>query len=97
MGNALGAEPVCVHIPTDVLARVMPDQAGQLYGDKSNCALFDNSKVMRVAGPFTCQVGLQEGMNRIAKHFRARTANGQPINESHHAKLDALCAAINAL
>ena len=97
MGKALGVEPVCVHIPTDVLVRTMPEQSGPLYGDKSNCALFDNSKVMRVAGPFTCRVGLQEGMDRLVKHYNTRTADGQAIDESLHAKLDTLCHAIEQL
>ena len=72
MGHALGVEPRIVHVPTDTLARYNPEWAGPLLGDKTWPVLFDNSKVMSVAGEFTCQVSLEEGLLRAAEQQALR-------------------------
>jgi nucleoside-diphosphate-sugar epimerase len=54
----LGVEADLVHVPTDTLVRYHRDWEGPLMGDKTWTALFDNSKVKRVAGDFACETDL---------------------------------------
>lgn len=91
MGRALGAEPKLVHVPTDTLVRYRPEWAGPLLGDKTWSVVFDNSKVMSVAGPFECQVGFEKGLRLAAEHYRRRAGAYQP-NPELHALLDRVAA-----
>ena len=52
IARGLGVEAKIVHVPTDTLVRYVSDWEGPLLGDKTWTALFDNSKVKRVAGEF---------------------------------------------
>ena len=96
MGRALGVEPKLVHVPTDTIVRYRPEWAGPLLGDKTWSVLFDNSKVMGVAGQFSCEVSLREGMRRAADHYRRRAATHEP-NPDLHALLDRIAADQEAL
>ena len=96
LGKALGVEPKLAHVPTDTLVRYNPAWAGPLLGDKAWTVLFDNSKVMSVAGPFECAVSLEEGIRRAAKHVRQRLASYQP-DPPRHALLDRVAAEQAAL
>jgi nucleoside-diphosphate-sugar epimerase len=96
VGRALGCEPQIVHVPTDALVRYNPDWAGPLLGDKTWPVVFDNAKVMSVAGPFECKVGLDEAMRRAAEYTRRRAEAYQP-DEQRHAFLDRIAAEQSAL
>jgi len=87
MGRALGAEPRIVHVPTDTLVRYNADWAGPLLGDKTWSVVFDNSKVMSVAGRFECRVSLDEALRLAAEHYRRRAPAYTP-DEKAHAFLD---------
>jgi len=86
-GKALGVEPTLVHVPTDTLVRYNPNWAGPLLGDKTCSVIFDNSKVMRVAGEWTCQLSMEEGIRRAAVHVKQRLETYQP-DAARHALLD---------
>ena len=45
IAEALGVEAQIVHIPSDFIARRALQQAGNLLGDKTWSAVFDNSKI----------------------------------------------------
>ncbi|HUU09116.1 MAG TPA: SDR family oxidoreductase [Phycisphaerae bacterium] len=96
VGRALGVEPRIVHVPTDTLVRYNPDWAGPLLGDKAWSVMFDNTKVMAVAGEFRCRVSLEEGMCRAAEHYRKRAAAYRP-DAQRHALLDRIAAEQSAL
>lgn len=70
----LGVEVEIVHVPTDTLLAYNPAWEGSLMGDKSWPALFDNSKVKRVAGDFTCSEILSEVLAGPIASFKARYA-----------------------
>jgi nucleoside-diphosphate-sugar epimerase len=91
MGRALGVEPKIVHVPTDTLVRYNPDWAGPLLGDKTWSVVFDNSKLMSVAGRFECAVSLEEGLRLAAKHYWKRAPAYQP-DPARHAFLDRIAA-----
>ena len=82
IAKALGVEAKIVHVPTDTLVAYHPAWEGPLMGDKTWAALFDNSKVKRVAGPFTCSEDLDEVLAESIVHLRQRLkANGPQIGE----------------
>jgi len=87
MGRALGVQPRLVHVPAETLVRYDPAWAGPLLGDKAWPVLYDNSKVMSVAGNFECKVGMEEGMHFAAGHYRKRAAAYKP-DLARHAFLD---------
>lgn len=72
----LGAEANICHVPTDTLVRYHPDWEGPLLGDKTWAALFDNSKVKRVAGAFSCVSNLAEVLAQPIAYFRRRREQG---------------------
>ncbi len=47
VGRALGVTPAIVHVPSDLIARLDPESAGSLLGDKSHSVVFDNSRIKR--------------------------------------------------
>jgi nucleoside-diphosphate-sugar epimerase len=91
VGRAVGAEPKIAHIPTDTIIRYNGDWAGPLLGDKTWSVLYDNAKVMAVAGEFTCKLGLDEAIERAAEHWRRRAEKYRPDAE-RHALLDRIAA-----
>ena len=68
----LGVEANIVHVPTDTLVRYNPAWEGPLLGDKTWAALFDNSKVKRVAGDFKCSEVLEEVLADSLMYLRKR-------------------------
>lgn len=91
VGRAVGKAPQIVHVPTETLVRYQEDWAGPLLGDKAWSVMFDNSKVMRVAGRFTCRFGLDETMHMAAEHWRKRADSFRP-DPARTALLDRIAA-----
>ncbi|MFW6108316.1 MAG: NAD-dependent epimerase/dehydratase family protein [bacterium] len=96
VGKALGEEARLVHVPTDTLVRYHRAWAGPLLGDKTWSVVFDNSKVMSVAGEFTCALSLTEALGQAAEHVRRRLETYEPDAEKH-ALLDRIAAEQDAL
>ncbi|MCX5496869.1 SDR family oxidoreductase [Kaistia dalseonensis] len=78
----LGVEAKIVHVPTDTLIRYNPEWEGPLMGDKTWAALFDNAKVKRVAGDFTCSENIDEVLAESIAHVKRRIAAnaGKPVD-----------------
>jgi len=97
MGRALGAQPRIVHVPTETLVQYNSAWAGPLLGDKAWPVIFDNSKVMSVAGRFECEVSMEDGLRRAAEqYFKHRAAAYKP-DAARHALLDRIAAEQEAL
>jgi len=92
----LGVEAKIVNVPTATLARYHPAWEGPLLGDKTWTALFDNSKIKRVAGPFTCSENLDEVLDESVMNFRKRAGKGAPAYELGPL-MDRICAEQSAL
>lgn len=60
IARGFGLEADLVHVPTDTLVKYNKDWIGPLLGDKSWTAVFDNSKVMSVAGEFSTETDLDK-------------------------------------
>jgi nucleoside-diphosphate-sugar epimerase len=68
----LGVEADIVHVPTDTLIRYRPEWEGPLMGDKTWPALFDNTKVKKVAGEFSAAKELRDVLAEPIASVRAR-------------------------
>jgi nucleoside-diphosphate-sugar epimerase len=97
IGKALGVETRIVHVPTDTLIRYKPDWAGPLLGDKTWTTLFDNSKIKRVAGEFTCETDLDAILAEPIRYFRKRQADRVPYSTDNEALVDRIIADQEAL
>lgn len=69
IGEALGVKVKKVHVSTDFLVKCKPDLEGGLLGDKSNCTLFDNSKIKRLVPDFTATVRFDEGVKSCIEYI----------------------------
>jgi nucleoside-diphosphate-sugar epimerase len=76
----LGVDADIVHVPTDTLVRYRRDWEGPLMGDKTWPALFDNTKVKKVAGDFPAAKELRDVLDEPIASFKARkeSTRGEP-------------------
>jgi nucleoside-diphosphate-sugar epimerase len=92
IAKGLGVEAKIVHVPTDVVVRYKPDWAGPLLGDKTWTVLFDNSKVKKVAGDFTCETDLAKILAEPIRFVKQRIANKTPYNNDTEATIERIIA-----
>ncbi|GHA11251.1 hypothetical protein GCM10007989_01950 [Devosia pacifica] len=97
IATALGVEAKIVHVPSDTLIRYMPDWEGPLMGDKAWSAIFDNSKVKRVAGDFTCAEDLETILAEPIMHLKKRLEANRPPRGDFDALVDRICKEQSAL
>jgi nucleoside-diphosphate-sugar epimerase len=97
IARGLGVEARIVHVPTDVLVRYHPDWAGPLLGDRTLTTLFDNSKVKRVAGDFSCAKALDAVLAEPIRFLKARLASGRPAVTQFDALTDRIIADMSRL
>lgn len=97
IARGLGVEARIVHVPTDTLVAYKPDWIGPLLGDKTWAALFDNSKVKRVAGDFTCSHDLNEILSEPIRYVKERLAAGAGAPGELDALYDRITAEQSAL
>ena len=81
-----------VHIATDFIRACIPQATDGLLGDKSNCAVFDNSKIKRFVPDFVATTRFRDGIKRTMAWFDADPARRE-INEEDNAAWDRLIAA----
>ena len=91
LGRALGVEPNIVHIPSDLIAMYNEHATGSLIGDKSNSAVFDNSKIKRYVPDFRCEVRWAEGVRRAIAWFEANPSR-QSIDHEANSLWDRIIA-----
>ena len=82
IGAAVGAtSPQIVKIPTDFICRIAPQLSGNLKGDKSHPAVFDNSKIKRFVPDFRCskpfRIGIRGSVNWLREHPDQQNLNPQ--------------------
>lgn len=97
IARLLGVDARIVHVPTDTLVRYVPDWIGPLTGDKAWSAIFDNSKVKRVAGDFTCAESLDEILEEPIRHLKQTFERGRPPRGDFDALVDRICREQSAL
>jgi nucleoside-diphosphate-sugar epimerase len=92
IAEALGVEAQIVHIPSDFIARVAPQQAGNLLGDKTWSAVFDNSKIKAFVPGFQAVIPFRDGIRRTLAWFAADESR-QRIDEAVNAEMDGILQA----
>ena len=92
VGRAAGIEPDIVHVPSEVIARVDPDTGAGLLGDKSWCALFDNSKIKSFVPGWHAEIPFAEGIASTVAWFDADPAR-QIVDRAADADVDAILKA----
>ena len=97
IAKGLGVEAKIVHVPTDTLVRYSRDWEGPLLGDKTWTALFDNSKVKRVAGDFTCAEDLDVILAEPVRYLKKRLAGNNPEPHELDPLYDRICAEQSSL
>lgn len=69
IARAAGAELRLVHVPSALIAALVPDRGASLLGDKAHSSVFDNSKVRRLVPEFQPKVPFAEGVARSIAWF----------------------------
>lgn len=92
IGEALGVKPEIVHIASDYIVSRYPDWEGNLLGDKSNSAVFDNSKIKRFVPAFLCTVPFSAGIRRSIRWLDAHP-DRKTINPVTEDRLNSLITA----
>jgi nucleoside-diphosphate-sugar epimerase len=92
VGRAAGAEPNLVHVPSAFIAKVDPETGPGLLGDKSWCALFDNSKIKSFVPGWQAQIPFAEGIRRTVAWFDADRSR-QTVDEKANARVDEILRA----
>jgi nucleoside-diphosphate-sugar epimerase len=87
IAEALGVEARIVHIPSDFIARVVPQLAGSLLGDKTWSVVFDNSKIKTFVPGFQATIPFRDGIRRTLAWFAADEKR-QRIDEAVNTEMD---------
>lgn len=70
-GEAAGAEPRAVHIPSAFIVACLPNMEGTLLGDKSLSVVFDNSKIKRFVPDYVATTRFDQGIRQSIAWFDA--------------------------
>ena len=92
IAEALGVEPKVVHIPSDYIARVAPQLAGSLLGDKTWSVVFDNSKIKAFVPGFQAAIRFRDGIRRTLAWFAADEKR-RYVDEAVQAEMDRILEA----
>jgi nucleoside-diphosphate-sugar epimerase len=92
VGRAAGAEPNLVHVPSEFIAKLDPDTGAGLLGDKSWCALFDNTKIKSFVPGWHAEIPFAEGIKRTVAWFDADKSR-QAIDAAANRRVDEILAA----
>jgi nucleoside-diphosphate-sugar epimerase len=69
VGEAAGAEPRLLHVPSDGIIALDPSQEGNLWGDKANSTVFDNSKLRTIVPDYKATVPFAVGIRETVSWF----------------------------
>jgi len=69
IAHCLNVTPNVVHIPTDFILRYLPHMEGDLLGDKTWSAIFDNSKIKTIAKEYVSKVFYEDIAPNAVKHY----------------------------
>ena len=95
IADALGMKANLVHIPSDFIARVAPEQEGPLLGDKTWSVIFDNSKIKSFVPGFQAVIPFREGIRRTLAWFDADKKRRR-VDPAANAQLESILAAYGA-
>ena len=74
IARAAGVKARLVHVPSALIAALVPDRGASLLGDKAQSTFFDNAKVRRLVPGFQPKVTFAQGIARSIAWFDADPA-----------------------
>jgi nucleoside-diphosphate-sugar epimerase len=92
IARAAGVEPVIVHVPSALIAAIVPDRGASLLGDKAHSSVFDNAKLKRLVPGFLPRIPFAEGVTRSVAWFDADPAR-RVVSAVANANIDRVIAA----
>jgi nucleoside-diphosphate-sugar epimerase len=92
VAHAAGTELNAVHISSEFISRIAPDQADGLLGDKAHCAIFDNSKIKKLVPNYTATIPFSEGIKETLAWFEEKEER-MIVNPETNAMMDKIIAA----
>ena len=92
IATAAGAKMKPVYITSEVICKFNPELTGTLLGDKSWCAIFDNSKIKRLVPDFVATVPFAQGVRRSVEWFEADKSRCT-VDDDYNDFMDRLIAA----
>jgi nucleoside-diphosphate-sugar epimerase len=93
LAHAAGVAPRLVHVPSEVIARFLPDLGPGLLGDKSHSVVFDNSKIKRFVPDFAATIPFSRGAEELIAWYAADPAR-QVVDEALDGTMDEIVAAM---
>ena len=93
IARGFGAQAIHAHVPTDVLVSYEKEWEGPLMGDKTWCALFDNSKIKSVVGPFAASQDIDEILRDSVMYAKQRLNAPAPAENTEDRLIDRIIAA----
>ena len=89
LAEAAGVSPKLVHIPSELIAAYDSSIGDSLLGDKTHCAIFDNSKIKQVVSEFSATTPFARGAEEIIAWHQADPAR-QKVNPAFNELCDRL-------
>jgi len=69
--SALGVELQIIHVPSDLIAHIIPERGPSLLGDKSWSVIFDNTKIKKMAPGWQAKIPFAIGIKQTLDWFQA--------------------------
>jgi nucleoside-diphosphate-sugar epimerase len=91
VGEAAGAEPKILHVPSEGIITSNPDDEGTLWGDKAYSTVFDNSKIRRLVPDYEATTPFASGIRDTVAWFDAEPSR-QGIDDAANERWDRLAA-----
>jgi nucleoside-diphosphate-sugar epimerase len=93
IARGFGVAAILAHVPTDVLVAYEKKWEGQLMGDMTWSALYDNSKVKGVVGEFDASQDIDEILADSVMHAKQRLTAPPPPRSAEDQLIDRIIAA----
>jgi nucleoside-diphosphate-sugar epimerase len=92
IARAAGVEARLVHVPSALIAALVPDRGASLLGDKAHSSVFDNAKARRQVPEFQPRVSFAEGVARSVAWYDADPAR-RVVNATANENIERVLAA----
>jgi nucleoside-diphosphate-sugar epimerase len=92
IGAAAGVQPELIHVSSDFICAFDPELRGTLIGDKSQSAVFDNSKIRAFVPGYVATVPFAEGIRESIRWFE-RHPERRTIDERFNSVCDRIVSA----
>ena len=90
--KALGKKPNIIYITTDNILKHFPEVKGELYGDKKENAVFNNSKIKAIAPHYVSETEYPDIAKRAVNYYLTHK-EAQTIDEKFNEKYEKLIKA----